>query len=361
MPERRRVVFVAGSLGRGGAERQLDGWCRELARLGWETAVVTTDAEGAYRQTLERRGVTVRVVSRRCGTSARAMRVALATRQLRPDVVQAVQAHVNLHAVLAARFSRVRCVGALRTAPGRAVEALGAVGPLALRLPDILVGNCREHLGDAVDKHGVIASRTALLPNWVDLDTTPPSGPGAHDEVVLVFVSRLVPVKRPLDAVRALAELLERGTRARLVVVGDGPLRAQIEGEAAQLGISSHVEMLGQVADARPAIADATVMIQCSETEGSPNAILEAMAQEIPVVATAVGDSRNLLADGRGSLVPVGDPSAIASMVSMLVQRPDELSEVATRARRHVEEHHALGTVGFKLDRLLRAALVERG
>jgi phosphatidylinositol alpha-1,6-mannosyltransferase len=137
----------------------------------------------------------------------------------------------------------------------------------------------------------------------------------------LVTVARLSPEKGLDDLLRAVAELRDRGTPVTVELVGEGPHRAGLEGLIASLRIGDRVRLHGFVGhgDRLLSILDAAdLCVLPSRSEGLPHAVVEAMARGLPVIATAIGGLPRLLADGRGIVVPVGDPPALAGAIERL-------------------------------------------
>jgi N-acetyl-alpha-D-glucosaminyl L-malate synthase BshA len=138
-------------------------------------------------------------------------------------------------------------------------------------------------------------------------------------EKVLIHISNFRPVKRVLDVVEVFRRVLER-TPVRLVLVGDGPDRAQVEQRCRELGICNAITMTGNLSVIEEVLVGADVFLLPSETESFGLAALEALSCEVPVVATAVGGLPELVNDGEcGFLVPVGDVEAMAERVLELL------------------------------------------
>jgi glycosyltransferase involved in cell wall biosynthesis len=140
-----------------------------------------------------------------------------------------------------------------------------------------------------------------------------PPGP-AHDPARLVFVGRLTDQKGVLDLPAILAGLVAAGTPARLTVVGDGPLEADLEAAAALLA-PGLVELAGFAEDPTPALAASDVFVGPSRWEGGlPLAAREALAAGVPVVLSDIPPNRDL-ADGGTAvrLAPLGDAAAWAA------------------------------------------------
>lgn len=140
-----------------------------------------------------------------------------------------------------------------------------------------------------------------------------------------------------LDAVPAV---LARTPEARFVICGDGDQRGRLETQARDLGISDVVAFAGFRNDLDQWMPNADVFALPSFTEGLPNVLLEAHAGEVPVVATAVGGTPELVADGvTGWLVPPGDPPALADRIVRLLADDALRSRMGRAARQRVRDH----------------------
>jgi L-malate glycosyltransferase len=155
-----------------------------------------------------------------------------------------------------------------------------------------------------------------------------------NGEPLLAHVSNFRPVKRPVDCVEILSRVLKKGNKVRLVMVGDGSERTNAEHRARCLGIFEQCSFVGK----QPRIVDylsvADVLLLPSEQESFGLAALEAMACEVPVVASRVGGIPEVVTDGEtGFLSEVGDIEKMASDTSRLVSDEDLRREMGRRAR----------------------------
>jgi glycosyltransferase involved in cell wall biosynthesis len=158
----------------------------------------------------------------------------------------------------------------------------------------------------------------------------------ADGEWAIGAVGRLAPQKRFDVLLQAFARLRRRHLPVRLLVAGEGELRGALTAEVRRLGVDGACRFLGHVADVRPFHHALDVLAQASDYEGTPNAVLEAMALETPVVATDVGGTCELLAHGvHGLLVPPRDPEALAAGIeaSLAERAAATLRAAAARAR----------------------------
>lgn len=184
---------------------------------------------------------------------------------------------------------------------------------------------------------------------------------GVSAETPLIgIVARLVPIKAHEVFLAAAAEVARTVPAARFVVAGDGERRAELEAEARRLGVADRVLFLGWRADLDRIYADLDVVVLTSKNEGSPVALIEAMAAARPVVSTRVGGVPDVITDGvTGLLVADGDASAVASAIVRVLQSPDLARSLAIAARDVVVDRYAASRLLDDLDRLY-VTLLER-
>jgi N-acetyl-alpha-D-glucosaminyl L-malate synthase BshA len=155
-----------------------------------------------------------------------------------------------------------------------------------------------------------------------------------ENEPLLVHVSNFRPVKRPVDCVEILARVLQKGIKTRLVMVGDGSERTNVEHRARCLGIFEQCSFVGK----QPRIADylsvSDVLLLPSEQESFGLAALEAMACEVPVIASRVGGIPEVVTDGEtGFLSDVGNVEKMAADAANLLANEKLRTEMGKRAR----------------------------
>ena len=193
-----------------------------------------------------------------------------------------------------------------------------------------LAALARQH--DPVTDIGVIHA-------GADIDGIAPKQDYAgRGEVTMLFVGRLVSQKA-LDVLIAALAKIEPGIKWRLILVGDGPERAALAGDAARLGVADRIELRGWVAkDALPEIyRGADIFVLPSRDEGMPNALLEAMAAGLPVVATRIAGSAEVVIDQEtGLLVAPEDTEALTAALLRLITSESERARFGTAGRARV-------------------------
>jgi glycosyltransferase involved in cell wall biosynthesis len=155
----------------------------------------------------------------------------------------------------------------------------------------------------------------------------------ANGKVVGIMGS-LTPVKDLATFLRAAAIINRSEPDARFIILGDGPLRPDLEQLSQELGIVSKTHFLGQQHDVANYLSLFDISVLTSQTEGCSNALIEAMALGKPVVATDVGGNRELIRqDDNGFLVPFGDAKAVAEAILSLLRTPSKTKEMGKRAK----------------------------
>ncbi|MBX5476307.1 MAG: N-acetyl-alpha-D-glucosaminyl L-malate synthase BshA [Clostridia bacterium] len=203
----------------------------------------------------------------------------------------------------------------------------------------------------------------ALVPNFVDPAVTRRQpDPGLRrrlappDALVLVHASNFRPVKRVVDVIRVLAGVVAVRP-AVLLMIGAGPDLAEARRAAEALGVREHVRFLGATADVSPYLSVADVFVLTSESEGCSLAVLEAMASEVPVVATNVGGLPETVEHGRtGFLHAVGDVQGMVESCLRLAD-PDLRRTFGDAARERVRASFSADVVLPQYERVYEEAL----
>ena len=348
LPELRglRVAFVAGTLGQGGAERQLFYMVKALAESQAKPRVLCLTRGEFWEQPIRSLGVDVDAVGASPSKLARLRAIIGAARRDRPAILQSQHFYTNLYAIGAARALGVTEVGAIRCNTSWEVADLGPVlGRLSLRTPRAIAANSRAAIGTAIAL-GVKPDRLHFLPNAVDTGHFTPAPAHTNGRLRLLSVGRRAPQKRFDRLLTVLAGLRRRSTRpmTAIVVTTGNVERRVLERQAVDLGFGpDDVEFRENVADMAPLYRCADVHLLTSDWEGTPNVVLEAMASGLPVVATRVGGVPEIVTHGEtGYLVDPDDETGFVDSMLRLVDDDAHRAAMGGRARAFIEERHAV-------------------
>lgn len=223
-------------------------------------------------------------------------------------------------------------------------------------LVDRFVALSRELEEYLVESVGVPSSKVVRIVNGVDLERFRPRAEGreplpqgvpfdASGKVVIGSVTRMQEVKDPLTLARAFVRLVQRGlgSKACLVLVGDGPLLAEVRKVLSESDAYRHAWLMGSREDVASLLRSFDVFALSSRVEGISNTILEAMASGLPVAATRVGGNDELVEDGvTGALVPSRDPEALAGTLARYIDEKRLREEQGRAGRARAEREFGL-------------------
>jgi glycosyltransferase involved in cell wall biosynthesis len=182
-----------------------------------------------------------------------------------------------------------------------------------------------------------------------------------RDAFVVVCVGRLSHVKAPLDMVSAFDRLARRHAHAHLVMVGDGPMRSDVEAAVERLGLTGRVHLLGLRRDVPEILRASDVLALASLGEGLPRVFPQAMAAGLPIVATDVDGAPEVITDGEnGWRVRVGAPDELGARLIELADDPARAKRMGERGRERVEEFSARGMVR-RLEELYTRLAIRKG
>lgn len=356
----KRVCFIVGTLGQGGAERQLYFMLSALRTLQIEATVLCLTKGEYWEDRIQSLGVHVRWVGEHDARPWRLLRIIREVRRLQPDVLQSSHFYTNLYAALAGAMLGIPAIGALRNDCISEVAATGRMlGRLNLALPRWIAGNSRLGIRNA-QQLGVPADRLLFLPNVVDTGEFHAVDRSPHNPLQIVTVGRLVPQKRVDRFIDVIGKLRSRSHAAvKGVVVGDGPLRNALQQHALAAGLTDReIEFRGVRTNMREVYDEADIVVLTSDWEGTPNALMEAMASGLPVVSTNVGGVDDLIEDGKtGRLVARDDVDGMVHAVAELAGNAALRRSLGREARRYVAARHSPQELLTDLSELYRTVV----
>jgi glycosyltransferase involved in cell wall biosynthesis len=220
-------------------------------------------------------------------------------------------------------------------------------------------------------RHGAQPTRVSVILNSIDphrFQPNPAERAAVREELgyrpgdfVIGGVGRVEPQKRFDLLIDAFAEVAARHPEARLALVGDGSLRAELEARTAGLPVRDRCLWLGHRHDVARVQQALDLFVQASDYEGTPNAVLEAMAMETPIVATDAGGTREIaLPDVHARIVPTGQLAPLTAAIEDAMTHPAEARARARAARGRVETELSFETRTHRLEAIYRA-LMSRG
>lgn len=238
-----------------------------------------------------------------------------------------------------------------------ATARLGALQRWAHRRVSACIAVSAEAGAEAVS-FGIPPSRVVEIPNGMDISAFAPVAPEERARLrralgldpsrqVALFLGRLAAAKNPLALLQAWALLKPRLTQSwTLVMVGNGPLRAEVERQVRELGMEADVLVVGESKQVSQWLGAADLFVLSSLTEGMANALLEAMACGLPSVVTQVSGMDQLVREPQtGLVVPIDKPEAMASALLCLQADPERRQRMGQRARELITRRFAIAQI----------------
>ena len=343
-----RIVFVIPGLGPGGAERVASLLCSFWSSAGHAVDLVTFEERGAQPfYSIERVHIhQLEAInrSRNLGyiirtNALRIVRLRRRLRLLRPDIVVAFMTEANVIAICASRGLSAGIVISERNQPDR--PGLSRAHRLARRLTygfaDAIVVQTAQ-IADGVKAR--FRTPTFVVPNPISLkqNRLPIPRFNGSKRQQLVSVGRLVHQKGFDILIRSYAAVAEQFPGWTLRIYGDGPERSGLEELIRQMRLEDRVELAGSRPDITSALVEATLFVLPSRYEGYPNALLEALACGLPVVASdCPGGIAEILDKGNyGMLVATDDVTALSTALTSMMSRPELRAAYAAKAPKAV-------------------------
>ena len=360
------LLIVIPTLERGGAEQHVCDLSRGLLQQGKSVAILPLFKGGSLASEIDSNSVTILGTSRSLKTKNKILKSMfalsncavllwlLATR--RPRIVHCFLPHAYLITGVIALITGFRARVMSRRSRNHYQSAHPFLAYIEHRLHKffpIICGNSNAVLAD-LRNEGVQSEQLKLIYNAfdesridpsVDLTTIRETIPLCKDRVVFCIVANLFKYKGHLDLLDALSLVKEAGrTDWDLLVVGrDAGMQSTLQEHCAKLKLTENVHFLGQRTNAIDFFRVSDIGLLTSHEEGFSNAILEAMAVGIPVIATDVGgNSEAIIHEETGIICPPRNPKALAAAITMLLTRPDQRVLMGKCGQNRVQDHFTM-------------------
>ena len=370
---RRRVLYTVNRMDVGGSQTHLIQVLRLLDRERFDPILCCLTGKGALLDAARDTGT--RVVNGGLGglKSPRALtalaRLRAFMRDERIDVVHNYLLRANVIGTLAARAARVPVVLASKRGchERRGWEMVGA--RVSNRLADCVTANSNAVREFVHDHEGCPLEKMVVIPSGIDTERFAPLPPGDHKArlglppgaVVVGSLTRMRVRKGVEEFLHAMGPICRARPEVHVVVAGEVEWDDEVRALVAATGLGDRLHLLGRRSDVPEVVSAFDVFVLSSHGEGMSNAILEAMAMEKPVVATAVGGTVEVVGEGlTGHLVPARDAAALAAGIERVLDDPERGRAMGARGRQVVIDRFSARAMVRQMETLYTRMLAAR-
>ncbi len=349
---RLKICQIIPTLVQGGAEKQLSLLAMGLDRQRFDCHVVALTHSGPYESALREQGIAVHVLGKRGKLDPTAYsRLVRKLKDIKPDVVHTWLFAGNSYGRVAARHAKVPVI----IAGERSVDPWKqwwnfAIDRQLLKYTDTIVTNTRA-VSDFYSQHGIPTDRFTVIPNAVTIpDVSSLTRREVFERLKLPPRSLLVGAVGRLWKQKGYRDLIWSGELLRvsmrdvcLVILGDGPDRDELIKYRDQIGGDEAVRFVGHREDAQQLMTGFDLLWNSSLYEGQSNTILEAMALGIPVIASDIPGTRDIVVHNEtGLLYRLGDVGTLTRITDQLLRDPDRRRAMGQAAKLRIAEHFSL-------------------
>jgi len=336
-PLNRRVVHLASGREWRGGQNQVLLLARALAARRDIEQIVVTGRRTPLEERLREAGVPVRSVGWRTGVSIAALAGTLAEVVRAPSLLHAHDAHALTIAGVAGRLTGSPYLATRRVDFHLRRPTLWRLAARIIAISDAVQG--------VLVSDGIAPERIVRVHSGIDLEAVRRTRSGEIrrelglplDAPLAVAVGALVDHKDHATLIGAAAALRGRKPELHWVIAGEGPLHAALERQIATQSLGDRVHLVGHLIEPLRLVAAAAVFVMSSKEEGLGTSVLDAMALDVPIAATAAGGIPEMLDRGAGLLTAPGDSGALAASVAHILDDADLRAGLIRQAQNRVE------------------------
>lgn len=346
------VAFIAGTLGTGGAERQLYYLIKNLTKDGYKVTLICLTQGEHWEEPIRKLGVNIQFAGKSDSRLKRLLKMVSIIRQDKPNIIYSFHFYTNLYAGVMGRMLGIKSMGSIRSDGFSEKAANGILSWLHYAIPHRIVANSihgRDNTIKAFYKRPV-----HVLDNVIDTDQFPFQIRPLKRPLELIFVGRLEEQKQPMYFVQLIKKLKDAGIESTGEIYGKGSLKSTLQAEIVTLGLESEIQLRDVVHHLEPVYARANFILSFSKYEGTPNVLLEAMACGLPVISFPFEGIEKLIVDDTYGLIT----SSVDEMVEQIIyltKKPDLYQKMGKNGREYIIKSYDLKNQLFNFESILNS------
>lgn len=348
------VLFIAGTLGQGGAEKQLFLLARSLKENGHQVWVISLTKGEYWEKRLRDEGIEVFSNEHYRSRVAKLLWIIRLNRSCRPNIVYSFHFYTSIYTGLLRFVSRhkILCIGSIRSDGFSEIKANGRWSYWLMHLNHLIIANNAHGREAVLQALKMRAEKIKILNNVVELQEPRASWPQNLQCIKIVFVGRLVPAKNPLQFVQICQKLDENGQNFIADIIGEGELKNHLNNYIKERNLHNKVQLKGNIQEASRSFSQYDFLITTSLHEGTPNVVLEALAAGLPVLCSIHQGTVDLIHKAYAVSSDEFCFDSIENSVDLIKKHladPNLLNEVRLRAQRYISMNHSVKYLNKKM------------
>lgn len=361
------VLYIVDNLRQGGSQRYVTELTRFGYRFGVESHVCSFEAEGHFYDEVRSGNFPLFVLPvekvQNLSTTNVILKLLTYVRRHKIKIIHTFQTKANIIGTVVGQLARIKVITSRRDIGDyslRGSKKLELFEKIIInRLTDRIMVNSQAVLNAVLEKEKVSRNKIELIYNTVDLERFHPGRSReearqklnlARETMSFGSVAGFRPVKGVDVLIRAAGLLAKSRKNFTVFIAGDGPERQKLVNLVSLEGVEDHIVFLGHLNSVEDLLPGFDVFVLSSRSEGCSNALMEAQASGLPVIATRVGGNPEIVQDRRtGILVPSDDPETLAKEMDSLASEPEERLRLGQNARRFIETHFSQNAIHIRL------------
>lgn len=344
-----KITFLAGTLGTGGAERQLFYLISNLRKEGYSVSVICLTQNEFWEKSIMDLGVDIHFVGSSSNRLKRLYYVYRAAKRIKPNLLYSFHFYTNAYAGLTGLICSIRTFGSIRSDGTSEKKANGYLSWAHYFLPDVIIANSEHGLKNC--KRIFYSKKSGVLPNVIDLEKFQFSQPRNESPFSLVFIGRMEEQKQPFLFLRLMELLVEKDFDCEGVMYGDGSLKSRLISLKESRFSHVPIQIFPSHANIEEIYQTADCLVILSKYEGTPNVVLEAMASGLIVAALSFDGIENIIESRLDGLI-ADDIDSLVQEISFCFRHKSYLS-LSRLARMKIERDFALKSQINKFESLL--------
>jgi GalNAc-alpha-(1->4)-GalNAc-alpha-(1->3)-diNAcBac-PP-undecaprenol alpha-1,4-N-acetyl-D-galactosaminyltransferase len=347
-----KVLFVTGSMGRGGAERVISIISNEFARVGWDVSIMQllySNCDYPLNANIRLIDVSKAGKNQTLDTPRLIRAVKKEIQESKPDAVISFMMTMNIVTAFACRGTGARFIPSERNDPSKGRSFLRAKLAEHAYVVSYRTVMQTERAKSFFPKK--IQEKSVIIPNPVTVQV---NAEGTNTNKI-VAVGRLTEQKNHSMLIDSFYAVSKEYPGTILEIYGEGPKRNELQEKINGLGLSNRVSLKGNVLDVHERIKDAGLFVLSSNFEGTSNALLEAMMIGLPCISTDCAGSDEVIENGKsGIITPVGDTNSLTKAILKMLSDRKMAEEMARLGKERVSQNYSVDYVSHQWMRVAK-------